>query len=100
MTYMTEGERLFSAIRDDALRTGSSWRNLGDVVGSVGGTKLVADCLRGAVAIHAVRRLLRFWSAKREFIVDESMYVPTISRFIIADLFPGLDRSVVTRIAR
>jgi hypothetical protein len=61
----TAGERLYLLLRDEILDlTGNGmmrWRNMGDLLESVGGGPNFIAYVKGATAIHAMRRLLRFW---------------------------------------
>ncbi|MEX3990829.1 HNH endonuclease [Paraburkholderia sp. EG286A] len=104
MKKTTAGERLFSLIRDEVLdSTGEGhvrWSNLESLFEHMGNDVNYAYYVKGAIAINILRRLLRFWEAERVLSADESTYVRKVSAFVRQEVFPGLDASFVSRLAR
>lgn len=95
---------MFLLIRDrilDAVGTGHlRWSTAGSLWDDVMGGELFSRYFKGAVAVHAERRLLRFWEAEREVTPDEGMYVRKIHRFIRSEVFIGLDDALTNQLAR
>lgn len=56
--------------------------------------------MRGAIAIHAMRRLLRYWDREKENLSDESQYVKRMKKVIGSDVFPWLNDDLKSRLAR
>ncbi|REE06556.1 hypothetical protein B0G71_8235 [Paraburkholderia sp. BL27I4N3] len=104
MKITTAGEALFYLIRDEILDvTGTAhakWINLTKFFEHVGGDVKYAHYVKGAVAIHSVRRLLRFWEEEKPLTGSEALYVAKVTGFIKLEVFPGLDSSLVGRLAR
>jgi hypothetical protein len=104
MKSVTAGERLFLLIRDEILdQIGSKdvrWSNLGTLFDDLGGGPWYLAYVRGASAIHAMRRLLRFWSEERKVVVNESTHVKAVFAFITNNVFSSLTLSAATKLAR
>lgn len=104
MRYVTSGEQLFFEVRDRTLVSMGVGRGNGnevnELIGEIGGTHEFIDYIRGTLAVHAVRRLLRYWKREQEFVQGEHLYVKRISRFIKDNMFPSLDDAEITKLAR
>lgn len=104
MKLKTEGERLFTFIRNDVLESiGSNsvrWSTVGILFNQCGDTYEFSDFIRGAVSVLAMRRLLRYWTAEKVITADASLYVKKIKMFAKEEVFPGLSDDLVTRLAR
>jgi hypothetical protein len=104
MVYRTDGERLFIAIRDQVLTPdnllSSDWRTVESVLHLVSGSLDFPEYVRGAVAIHAVRRLLRYWDAQYDVGIAPELAVRRVSKFISEDVFPTLEQALAVRLAR
>lgn len=100
----TSGEELFLAIRDIAIPSMSameaSWNELQEFLASVSGNSRYSLYFRGAMAITAMRRLLRFWADVESFVGSEGQRIRVVSDFMREEVFPGLERFVTTRLAR
>lgn len=104
MRPRTQGERLFLLIRDQLLEASGRghirWSNLCGLFEQVGGRPDFGDYLRGAAAIHVMRRLLRFWEAERQITGQESQYVRKIASYIRDEVFTSLGDEDISRLAR
>lgn len=103
MAATTDGEKLFLHIRDRVLPeldagTAAGERSI-DAFAAIGGTEKFGEFLRGAIAIHALRRLLVYWDAERPN-VGEAMHVTRLSRFLRTELFLGLNSDEAATVAR
>lgn len=76
------------------------WSVVGNLLERAGGRREFASYIKGALSVHALRRLLRFWDAEREFMPNESRYVGTISKFVRTEVFPGIDTGLAGELAR
>lgn len=104
MKPVTPGEEMFLVIRDkilDAIGTGHlRWSAAGALWDDVMGGQAFSQYFKGAVAVHALRRLLRFWAAERESTPNQAMYVNKVKHFIKSEVFIGLDDALTSRLAR
>jgi len=104
MKPKTQGERLFLLIRDELLEAAGHghirWSNLGRLFDQVGGREEFGDYLRGAAAIHLMRRLLRFWEAERSITSQESQYVKKVASYIRDEMLTSLGDEDTSRLAR
>lgn len=104
MKPKTQGERLFLLLRDELLEASGHghirWSNLGSLFDQVGGRPEFGDYLRGAAAIHVMRRLLRFWEAERPITSQESQYVKKVASYIRDEVLSGLGDEYTFRLAR
>lgn len=104
MRPVTAGERLYLLVRDEILDlTGEGairWKNVGILFESIGGTATFSEYIRGAAAVHATRRLLRFWQDERPHILSESQHVRRVSAFVRQEVFPAIGDEPSRRIAR
>jgi 5-methylcytosine-specific restriction endonuclease McrA len=100
----TAGERLFALIRKDVLADtavkGVPWSDMEAYVEEVGGRWEFGAYVRGAISIHSMRRLLRYWGDERDLVASESQYVRRVTSFIRAEVFPGLGEHLAQRLAR
>jgi hypothetical protein len=101
---VTAGERLYFLLRDEVLDlTGDGamrWTNIGSLLESVSGGPNFSAYIKGATAIHAMRRLLRFWEDERPEIPDESQHVRKVATFIRGEMFPSIGEEQSRKIAR
>jgi hypothetical protein len=101
---VTAGERLYLLIRDEILDlTGSQsirWANIGTLVDDVSGGPGLAEYIKGATAVHATRRALRFWESEREHLPDESQHVRKVAMFVRREIFPSIGEQLSQRTAR
>jgi hypothetical protein len=101
---VTAGERLYILVRDEILDlTGEGavrWKNIGVLFEGLSGSRTFAAYIKGASAIHATRRLLRFWYDERQSVVNESQYVRRVSAFIRQEMFPSIGDEPARKIAR
>lgn len=104
MKPVTAGERLFLLIRGEVLDTTGSqhakWASLRTLLDHVGGRPEFGGYVKGAVSVHAMRRLLRFWQAERLLTADEARYVRKVSQFVGEEVFPGLGDELTRRLSR
>jgi len=104
MRYATSGERLFFEVRDRALVSigvgGGNGNEVNELISEIGGTTEFSDYIRGILAVHAVRRLLRYWKREQELIQGEHLYVKRLSRFIKDNMFSSLSDAEITKLAR
>ena len=103
MTWMTSGERLFREIRDRALpsnpSTSDAWLQLRDTFAGVSGSDGFHDYVLGAVAVHALRRLMRYWQDQRPY-PPEHTWAKKLGTFIKNNLFTDLDDEQISKLAR
>jgi hypothetical protein len=104
MKKTTAGEKLFYLIRDELIDlmgvSHARWSNLELLFELIGGDAKYAGYVKGAVTVHLIRRLLRFWEVEKRLIADESLYVRKMADFIKREVFPGLDASSVSLLSR
>lgn len=104
MKPKTQGERLFLLLRDELLEASGHghirWSNLCSLLDQVGGRPEFGDYLRGAAAIHVMRRLLRFWEAERLITSQESQYVRKVASYIRDEVLTSLGDEDTSRLAR
>lgn len=104
MTPVTAGERLYSLVRDEILDlTGEGamrWANAGALFDSLSGGSHFSAYIKGAAAIHATRRLLRFWEDERPSLPDESQHVRKVATFVRREMFPSIGDEFSKKIAR
>ncbi len=104
MKLSTDGERLFALIQNEILESIGNqyirWSTIGILFDSVGQTNNFVSYMRGAVTVHSVRRLLRYWAEERQNILDESTYVRKVRAFIKEEVFSGLSDDLTTKLAR
>lgn len=104
MKPKTQGERLFLLLRDELLESLGHghlrWSNFSSFLEQVGGSPDFGAYLRGAAAIHVMRRLLRFWEAERQITGQESQYVRKVASYIRNDVFTSLGDQDIARLAR
>jgi NADH pyrophosphatase NudC (nudix superfamily) len=100
----TAGERLYILIRDEILDlTGNQsirWANIGTLVDDVSGGPSFAEYMKGATAVHATRRALRFWEEERQHLPDESQHVRKVAMFVRREIFPSIGEQLSQRTAR
>lgn len=103
MKPITEGERLFILIRDEILGSignkNVSWSTIGILFNQSGENSQFSTYIRGAVSVHAVRTLLRYWSAEKANIVDVNRQA-VLRKFIKRDVYPGLNDHLTSMLAR
>lgn len=103
MKHVTAGERLFFLLKEDILPSVGqghvTWSNLSNLFEYLGGSVYFSDYVKGAIAVHTIRRLLRFWSSER-IVTNEIHFVKRLSDFIKEEIFPGLDTHSVAKLAR
>lgn len=104
MKPKTQGERLFLLLRDELLEASGRrhirWSNLSGLFDQVGGRPEYGDYLRGAAAIHVMRRLLRFWEVERLVTSQESQYVKKVASYVRDEVLSSLDDEDTARLAR
>ncbi|SAK87881.1 hypothetical protein AWB82_06073 [Caballeronia glebae] len=104
MKRVTAGERLFYLVRDEALdaseRAHANWSNLATLFNQVGSDANYSNYVKGAIAVHIVRKLLRYWETEKKNCADESLYVRKVTAFIKQDVFFGLSEGLVNGLAR
>jgi 5-methylcytosine-specific restriction endonuclease McrA len=104
MKPVTQGEEMFLLIRDRVLDTTGTghlrWSAVGALWDDVMGAQAFSRYFKGAVAVHALRRLLQFWAAERDNTPDQAMYVSKVRHFIRGEVFIGLDDALANRLAR
>ena len=104
MKPKTQGERLFLLLRDNLLEASGHghirWSNLSSLFDQVGGRPEFGSYLRGAAAIHVMRRLLRFWEAERPITGQESQYVRKLASYIRDEVLTSLGEENASRLAR
>ena len=104
MKAVTAGERLYFLIRDEVLdKIGDGairWHNLGPLFEDLSGGLHFQMYIKGAAAIHATRRALRFWEDERPMVPEESQHVRKVAGFIRRDLFPSIGEDSSRRMAR
>jgi hypothetical protein len=101
---VTAGEKLYLLVRDTALESWSEasafWSKADTLLGELGGSPGFPAYIKGAAAVHATRRILRYWADEKSNISDEAQYVRKISAFIRGEIFSALPADVLTRMAR
>jgi hypothetical protein len=99
----TSGERLFLFIREDVLpqlpESPNVWTHIQDVLSALGGSPDFHAYFRGAVAIQAMRRLLRHCAEATDG-AAESTHVKLVSKFASEEVFPALDKDPLGRLSR
>jgi HNH endonuclease len=104
VVYTTTGEDLFFLVKNHVLPSlgpsRSAWVALRDVFDNVSGSTGFDAFVRGAVAVHAVRRLIRLWQHETEQPVAEHLRVRRAAALATTEVFPGLDQGLATRLAR
>ena len=104
MKPVTSGERLYLLIRDEVLDlTGEGavrWKNIGVLFEDLSGNISFLAYIKGAAAIHATRRLLRFWHDERTGVLNESQYVRRVSAFVRQEMFPSIGEELSRKVAR
>src|SRR5205814_5914084 len=105
MIELTTGERLFAMVRDASLQATSRFQHAWPIVAStltdLAGTDQFASYIRGAIAIHAMRRMLRLWDeVASEQPPVETMAVKIASRLIKREVFPSIGDDLINRLAR
>lgn len=104
MKAVTEGERLFTLIRDRVLdEVGNGGLLSGsqcEALSNLSGSPDFSAYIRGAVAIHALRRLMKYWRSEKESTANEATYIGKVSRFITDEIFPELSKDRVSQLAR
>lgn len=103
MKLCTNGEKLYVFIRDSVLdsdnASGPDWPNINEFLTDVAGNHRFALYIRGAIAVHAMRRLLRSWIEEKSNINNESNYVKGAKK-LIKEVFPLLSEDLTGRLAR
>ena len=104
MKPVTAGERLYLHMRDEILdlcgKGSMRWANAGILFDTLSGGPDYLAYVKGAAAIHATRRLLRYWSDERESVSEESQHVRKVAIFVRTEMFPSIGDEVSRRIAR
>lgn len=104
MKSTTQGERLFMLIQDQVLGSIGNqhvcWSTISTWFEHAGETPEFSNYIRGAVSVHTVRRLLRYWEDEKKLTPDESAYVRKLKRFIKDEVFPSLDEDLTMKLAR
>ncbi|WP_348697909.1 hypothetical protein [Duganella fentianensis] len=104
MKPATSGEKLYFLIRDVVLiandASGLDWPTVNEFLAEVAGTERFAFYVRGAIAIHAMRRLLRYWAEEKQQLNDESQYIKKAKKIIGSEVFPWLSDDLKGRLAR
>lgn len=104
MKAVTSGEKLFLLVRDEILdQTGDGavrWANVGSLLQSLSGGNNFTSYLKGAAAIHATRRLLRYWEGERPNVPNASSHVRLVTNFIRREVFPSIGTSLASQLAR
>lgn len=104
MKICTNGEKLYVFLRDTVLNStnasGPDWPNVNEFLTEVAGNHRFALYVRGAIAIHAMRRLLRYWTEEKAQISNESFYVKRAKKIIKSEVFPALNDDLTSRLAR
>lgn len=100
----TNGERLFILLRDQMLEASGRghvrWSNLASLFEQASGRSEFGEYLRGAAAVHVMRRLLRFWEAERKLTPQESQYVVKVIGYIREEVLTALGEEATSRLAR
>jgi hypothetical protein len=104
MKPVTAGERLYLLIRNEILDlTGNQsmrWANIGTLFDDVSGGPGFAEYMKGATAVHATRRALRFWEEERPNLPDESQHVRKVAMFVRREIFPSISEQMSQKTAR
>lgn len=105
MIERTSGERLFFLIRGHGLASdrnfGESWSLLASTLSDIGGSDYFSEYIRGAVAIYAVRRILKLSAEMMKTArPSEAMMYRVVSRLIRSEVFPNIEDEMLGRIAR
>lgn len=104
MAWTSSGETLFRQVRDEIIpgvpSTAGAWHGLNEMLTALGGSDRFPNYFRGALAVLAVRRLIRFWEDQRPFPARDAMWIRKISSFIKEEMFPELDADTIGKIAR
>lgn len=104
MKPTTSGEKLFLLLRDELLESighqHQNWSNFQKLLKQIGGCDDFGNYFRGAITIHVIRRLLRYWEDAKPQIAQESQNVSTLARFIREDGLPGLSTTDTFKLAR
>ncbi len=92
-------------VRDASLQATSRFEHAWPIVAStltdLSGTEQFASYIRGAIAIHAMRRILRLWDeVASEQPPIETMAVKIASRLIRREVFPSIGDDLINRLAR
>jgi hypothetical protein len=101
---VTAGERLYLLVRDEILDLMGEgvvrWKNIAVLFEDLTGSGTFSAYIKGAAAIHATRRLLRFWHDERPSVLNESQYVRRVSSFVRQEMFPSVGDEPARKIAR
>lgn len=103
MRFTTSGERLFFLIKGSIipdLGKAGSWDFLSHALESMSGNAGLFHYVRGALAIHAARRLIRLWQHELETPILEHLRVRRAVRLATSEVFPGLDDYSAQRLGR
>jgi hypothetical protein len=100
---VTSGEQLFLMIREVVLpslpSSPSTWNEVQEVLSSIGGSLRFDAYVRGAIAVQAMRRLIRHCSELIET-ASATSHIRLVSDFASEEVFPSLDRALLGRLAR
>lgn len=103
MVWKSDGEKLFFMVKTEAVESDSSltssWSRVANSLESVSGSVDFSKYIIGAVSVHAVRRMMRYWIDEKPS-VQETNWIKKISSFLSEDVFPGLSQHLVAKIAR
>lgn len=104
MKPTTAGERLFIYIRDTVLTEFGHgdlrWDNLNALFAGPTGTDEFVTYVRGAVAVHCMRRLLRYWEDAKPGVLNHALRMTTVRSFIKREVFYSVDDAMCTKLAR
>lgn len=85
---------------DAPLLGGFRWSLAEAHLTAIGGSTGFAEYIKGAVAVHLVKRALSFWKDARQSIANESLEVQRVRTFLREELVPGLDDEKTIKLAR
>ena len=92
---VTPGEQLFLAIRDGVLPSlpamEKPWSDLQDVFVGASGSPFFSSYLHGALAVIAMRRVLRFWAERAPSIAAPDQRIRVVSDFFAEEVFSGVN---------
>ena len=76
------------------------WANIGSLFDDVSGGPGFAEYMKGATAIHATRRALRYWEEEKQNLPDESQHIKKVAMFVRREIFPSISEPMSQKAAR
>ena len=103
MKSVTAGEKLYFLIRDEVIHTigdrNARWSQAKSFFDALDDDSSFTSYVKGAVAVRATRQLTRFWSWKRESIVNQSQYIRILMAFLKEEMFLTTEPEVLRKVA-